>query len=167
MITTLRGHPTPFFHRDGTKAGLGQWTGLDFLWRNLRMSFPTLETKKMLPQRMGIMSRCVCRHVRPLSMRMLVDIERFSTSVNCPPVLRNVGDGILFMTYTYFRWKQTAPIQLYFIVDGCLCGQVDTFGGSRLPLFSYSSSLMVVVVCVARLMLIRVRLKRQDHSFFR
>jgi hypothetical protein len=41
---------------------------------------------------MGIMSRCVRRHARSLSMRMLVDIERFSISVNCPPVLRNVTE---------------------------------------------------------------------------
>jgi hypothetical protein len=95
------------------------------------MPIPTLETKKMLPQRMGIIPRCVRRHARPLSMRMLVDIERFITSVNCPPVLRNVGGGILFMAYACFRWKQTGSIQLYFIVDGCLCGQVDVDKGTR------------------------------------
>jgi len=131
MIATLRGHPAPVFRRDGTKAALGQWTGLEFLRRNLRMPIPTLETKKMLPQRMGIIPRCVRRHARPLSMRMLVDIERFITSVNCPPVLRNVGGGILFMAYACFRWKQTGSIQLYFIVDGCLCGQVDVDKGTR------------------------------------
>ena len=45
-------------------------------------------------------------------MRMLVDIERFITSVNCSPVLRNVGGGILFMTYACFRWKQTGSMTL-------------------------------------------------------
>jgi hypothetical protein len=54
MIATLSGHPDPGFRRDGTKTAPGQWTGLDFLRRNLSMPIPTLETKKMLPQRMGI-----------------------------------------------------------------------------------------------------------------
>jgi len=49
MIATLRGHPAPVFRRDGTKAALGQWTGLDFLRRNLGMPIPTLETKKDAP----------------------------------------------------------------------------------------------------------------------
>ena len=35
------------------------------------------------------------------------------------------------MKYACFRWKQTGSIQLYFIVDYCLCDQVDVDKGKR------------------------------------
>jgi hypothetical protein len=54
IVAALRGQAEPPFRRDSTKASLDQWTALEFPRKNLHMHISTLDTKKILPERMGI-----------------------------------------------------------------------------------------------------------------
>ena len=128
---TRAGKPQPEMKQDGTRAAKGQWDGLDFLARNLNMALPTRSTKHMLPGRTGVTHGRLRKSSPPLPIKVLVELERFITRKDCPPVARNIGGAILFLAYGCHRWKQSGSVQFYGYVDGCLCGQVDVDKGSR------------------------------------
>ena len=121
----LEHKPVPVRRRDGTRAALGVWDGLNFLRNRLHMPIPTNLVRDFLPNNAGSLPRRISTPAPPLPIRVLVDLETLISSSSCPPVMKNIAGAILFMAYGCHRFKQASSVQFYYFFDGCLCGQVN------------------------------------------